>query len=372
MVLYIFEDNQVTLENIVKVSREVGLETRPVTTLADGMHLIDEIREDDLVTLDSQFPNGGDGQTIANALRAGGSRCLIVWHSSISLPKEEQERLGIRSCKWPSLQWIANVRAFYDLWQQERSCFLHNGKVGSGVIQERLLMPFLILHLVLQLEEEDRAAFLQNLSEEERNCCREGAHLLEEQETLLNPETRNMFNAIGGKFPQTAELLVKETLLHFHEAYGNRIAQLLVGLANGQLAGTARDSSDVRGVELFLNIIEKKIIGCAEAVQSLRSLAHVIANALPRLNNLSSDPTLHLWELLRVELVRLEKGFANLDISLTKECLQIDMKPAFSKAMGQLEAIKNMSGSSDDQIRQQVHSLVSTLRQVSALTAQVV
>ena len=85
------EDDQQTMNQFTSLFDISSISDRYVLKFAfnkdNAMKAIYWLQDDDVISLDSQLPDVGDGNAILEALRRRGCNCLALWHSSVSVPK---------------------------------------------------------------------------------------------------------------------------------------------------------------------------------------------------------------------------------------------------------------------------------------------
>ena len=126
MKIYIFEDNATTANNMKDAAESKGYEVIKAETIHEAFGLIANIQDEDIVSLDSQMPELGDGIKIAEEIRRSGIKCLILWHSSVQAP--DSERLGIYLWPMPSQKWIEPNSVCSSDWRIKRDEYSYFGK----------------------------------------------------------------------------------------------------------------------------------------------------------------------------------------------------------------------------------------------------
>jgi len=148
MKIYLFEDDINTIDYMVEkaVNRSFNQSNIIIaTSLEEALGLISIIKNDDIVSLDSQIPDAGDGVKIAEAIRETDIKCLIVWHSKAKIP--DFERLAIYPYSLGD-GWINSVMSYKADWDIKRNIYKYYKRKSdpSLVVLSILCQGYLASH----------------------------------------------------------------------------------------------------------------------------------------------------------------------------------------------------------------------------------
>jgi hypothetical protein len=366
---YVVEDNQTTVSNVTTAINQDEFDVKVATNLEQAFALISSVGDDDIFSLDSQVPNPGDGERIAEALRKAGKGCLIVWHSSIAPP--DPERLGIYACQWPQRQWFEKVQMCAKTWKDKGDIYRYEDKAKYQDLCSKLLTPFVLLHLGLQTVAQDKNGKSNKLSPEEIESCRKGIALLKNKKFEIE---KALCDLMGVPHPGKGDCPEPLTQL---QKWVNNNNSVLAPLFKRAVRIEKFELLTEEGLNGVLAVIEEfsKIVNRAvdygERVKKQNSdLRHFLDNAVPRLSGYPETLDEEGCRSVERDLKGLDSTLASVLAPASDEFWTDEIKEAAKSALSMIgkirKALQQAQSGQDSFFRK--NALLDALDQVARLT----
>lgn len=184
--------------------------------------------------------------------------------------------------------------------------FLYEDTVDR--IRQRLLTPFVLLHLGLQMEKEKKRSFVNEPTDEEKECLRGGEDLLSDQKKMEQDlcELMGVPHQGKGDGPEPLKQL-RQWVDDNNSELGQLFEQAVSGkkfkrLAEQKLNGT------LSTIEELSEIVDRAV-DYGERVKKNSSMRHFLKNAVPRLTNYFAGLNKEMRSVLDLEMKDLESSF---------------------------------------------------------------
>lgn len=271
----------------------------------------------DFVISDVYMPTPEASTNLFRQMRNGGMLAPIILVSTAYsdpriptkiLGRNAESKIGLyRREKIPNQNELNGLEAFRTKHEFEAIV----GGTG-GPLRSKILTPFILQHLALQVAEQNRQSALDALSPEEIRCCTGGIDILLENDGRCQIEV-DLCEVMGGRYPRSGETIPEPLadLRGWLSTNKQCIVILLKGAVENKRFERLRGSQldDVLTAIEELSEIVNRAVDYGERLKKNSSMRHFLKNAIPRLTNYFAGLNTETRGSLDLEMKDIESSF---------------------------------------------------------------